>query len=1187
MEPLQGAPARTRRRQQVAQRHAQERSGTEHDPSPVAPGPGPGEGDALRRQVTRQAAVADFARTALESRDAATVLQAAAEVLAETLDVEYVSVLRVGSPGEQLRYCAGVGWPNERVGDGTSELVAGGQIRFTLDNDDPVVSDDLSTETRFRVVDTIRELGLMSTISGVVRGLEVPYGVITVHTTSPRRFDSDDSAHLRTVANLVGSALARDQIEGELAHSEHGLRLALEAGDMGVWFWNRRADTMVFTEAMERLCGLTPGSFSGTPQAFLDLVHPDDRGTQQHLLDELALNGNPIDTLFRVVARDGRDRWLAGRYRAINGEHADECVGVSIDITERKRIEDRLAEALARLDTLLDAAPVGFALLDEDLRYLRVNEHLAAIDGVPALAHRGHSIVEIVPELAEELVPVLRRVLETGTPQVGIEVSGEARSEPGVEHTWLASIYQVREPTGRVTGVGVVVNDITERQRAERTTRLIGAANELFASPLAPADLLERLVELAVPELADVALLYVHGESLQPQVRIAHMHPSMDANPGRVSDRFEFDEHSDVPGAIAYRTGSTQLIEEVTEARRRQFGDSGEHGRLLEKLEVGSILAVPLRVGERVLGVLALIYQAGSRRRYSDADHTLAEGLASRFAQAIDNAWLTAEAALVRRRVDLLARMGELMTVELSSKARIEAVVDLVIGALADSVAVFVLRDERELVLLASRHNDPERERRLQAAPWTPIDAGSKLAPAVAVREGRPILIAQHDSARTADLLASDDERTLMRALDIGSTLCVPMWGRDGVMGVLAFANGTATRRFEPEDVRLAEEVARRAGAAVENAQRFEEEHASVEVLQRALLPSELPDVDDVELAARYAPSAHGANVGGDWYDVLRLADGRLLLAIGDVAGHGVQAATAMGRLRTTLQIFAFEGGGPGAILQRVAEHAGRRLEHELATLALVVLDIDQATISFASAGHPPPALLRSDGSVELLDGARNVPLGIPPIGPMEEGSTTVGAGEVLFLYTDGLIERREESLDVGFARLGEALAGAEGRLDDIIDHVMHETLLNDRSRDDVAVLALRPSLVRDRMEWWLPAEHDQLPVLRGELLRWLSHIGAQPVRRNDMVLAVHEAMANAIEHAYPEAGGSVGIVGRRDGDEALVTVRDFGEWREAPGSATRGRGLTLMRSLVDDVHVGVREQGTEVTLRCGLRERR
>ncbi|HEX2738554.1 MAG TPA: PAS domain-containing protein, partial [Acidimicrobiia bacterium] len=386
----------------MAQRHAQERSGTEHDPSPVAPGPGPGEGDALRRQVTRQAAVADFARTALESRDAATVLQAAAEVLAETLDVEYVSVLRVGSPGEQLRYCAGVGWPNERVGDGTSELVAGGQIRFTLDNDDPVVSDDLSTETRFRVVDTIRELGLMSTISGVVRGLEVPYGVITVHTTSPRRFDSDDSAHLRTVANLVGSALARDQIEGELAHSEHGLRLALEAGDMGVWFWNRRADTMVFTEAMERLCGLTPGSFSGTSQAFLDLVHPDDRGTQQHLLDELALNGNPIDTLFRVVARDGRDRWLAGRYRAINGEHADECVGVSIDITERKRIEDRLAEALARLDTLLDAAPVGFALLDEDLRYLRVNEHLAAIDGVPVLAHRGHSIVEIVPELAEE-----------------------------------------------------------------------------------------------------------------------------------------------------------------------------------------------------------------------------------------------------------------------------------------------------------------------------------------------------------------------------------------------------------------------------------------------------------------------------------------------------------------------------------------------------------------------------------------------------------------------------------------------------------------------------------------------------------------------------------------------------------------------------------------------------------------
>lgn len=1165
----------------MAQRHAQEPSGTEQDPSPVAPEPRPAERDSLRRQATRQAAVADLARSALETRDLATLLQAAAEVLAETVDVEYVSVLEVGPSGEQLRFCAGVGWPSEWVGELTSDLVAGGQIRFTLESDEPVVSEDLSTETRFGVVDTIRELGLMSTISVVVRGLERPYGVITMHTTSRRRFDVDDIAHLRTVANLVGSALARDQVEDELRQSESGLRLALEAGDMGVWFWNRRTDTMVFTEAMERLCGLAPGSFARTSNAFLELVHPDDRGTQLHLLEELALNGNPIDTLFRIVGRDGTVRWLAGRYRVIDAEQPDECVGVSIDITERKRIEDRLAEALARLDTLLDAAPVGFALLDENLRYLRVNEHLAAIDGVPVIAHRGRSIVEIVPELAEELVPILHQVLETGTPHVGIEVSGETSSEPGVEHTWLASIYQVREPTGRVTGVGVVVNDITERQRAERTTRLIGAVNELFASPLEPDDLLERLVELAVPELADVALLYVHEEPLQPQVRIAHMHPSMDGDLGRVSDRFEFDEHNDVPAAIAYRSGSTQLIQQVTDARRRQFGDAGEHGRLLEKLEVGSILAVPLRVGERVLGVLALIYRVDSRRRYSHADRTLAEGLASRFAQAIDNARLTAETELVRRRVDLLARMGELMTVELSSQALIEAVVDLVIGGFADSVAIFVLRDERELVLIASRHTDPERERRLQSVRWTPIDAGSKLAPAVAVREGRPILIAQHDPARTAQHLASDDERTLMRVLDIGSMLCVPMWGRDGVMGVLAFANGATTHRFEPEDVRLAEEVARRAGAAVENAKRFEQEHASIEVLQRALLPTELPEVDDVELAARYAPSAHGANVGGDWYDVLRLADGRLLLAIGDVAGHGVEAATAMGRLRTTLQIFAFEGGGPGAILQRVADYTGRHLEHEMATLALVVLDVDQATVSFASAGHPPPALLRADGSVELLDSARNVPLGIPPIGPIEEGSTTIGAGEVLFLYTDGLIERREESLDVGFGRLAEALAGAEGRLDDMIDHVMDEVLLNGRSRDDVAVLALRPSLVRDRMEWWLPAERAQLAVLRRELRTWLSHIGAEPVGRNDIVLAVHEAMANAIEHAYPEAGGRVGIVGRRDGDEALVTIRGFGQWREAPG-----RGLTLMRSLVDDVRVGATARGTEVTLRCRLRER-
>jgi serine phosphatase RsbU (regulator of sigma subunit)/CheY-like chemotaxis protein/anti-sigma regulatory factor (Ser/Thr protein kinase) len=415
----------------------------------------------------------------------------------------------------------------------------------------------------------------------------------------------------------------------------------------------------------------------------------------------------------------------------------------------------------------------------------------------------------------------------------------------------------------------------------------------------------------------------------------------------------------------------------------------------------------------------------------------------------------------------------------------------------------------------------------------------------------------------------------------VRSAVAVALRAADELTGVLYLG----WRQAAPpgaEDLALLELCAERAAAAIVHARTYEHEHGLVELLQRSLLPQELPSVPRLELAARYLASVEATAVGGDWYDVLRLPDGGVAMVIGDVVGHGVQAATVMGELRHGLRAYILEGHGPAGALARLdalveATHGARMI----ATLLVLVLDPDLQRLRFASAGHLPPLLLGPDGEAAFFRGGLVAPLGMIGQTPIDEAVEQVAPGESVLLFTDGLVERRDESLDDGLARLCAAASAHAGEpLEAFCDLVLRDAGLDQSDhRDDVALVAMRLLGSRpEQLRLRLPAEPGALRGMRRELTAWLETVGAGETEIEDLVLAASEAAANAVEHAYGPGDHEFELEAEQREGKVQIQVRDFGGWRTTRGQL-RGTGMKLIHQLCDTAVVHRSERGTCVEM--------
>jgi anti-anti-sigma factor len=360
-------------------------------------------------------------------------------------------------------------------------------------------------------------------------------------------------------------------------------------------------------------------------------------------------------------------------------------------------------------------------------------------------------------------------------------------------------------------------------------------------------------------------------------------------------------------------------------------------------------------------------------------------------------------------------------------------------------------------------------------------------------------------------------------------------------------------------------------------------------ILQRSMLTTQLPAVDGVELAARYLPGTRQTQISGDWYDVIPLPDGRVGVVIGDVVGRGIEAAATMSQLRTALRAYAIEGLAPAAVvakLHRLVDH----LRVGLST-TLAYLDFDPFTreVRYVSAGHLPVLHIAPDGTSAFLPGARSTPLGAAVVGaPVPQERMVLAPGDAVLLYTDGLVERRDVGIDDRLEQLRAAVAGAPDDLPTALDHLTATLLGGDPPRhDDVALLALRVTQpAAETFDAVIAPRAEQLAALRADLRAWLHRAGATEGEAGDVLIAVGEACANAIEHAGADPQSTIDVRGQLVGREAVLRICDHGQWRAAAARSERGHGLRLMRVLMDAIDIAAVHDGTQVELRRRLSSR-
>ncbi len=979
----------------------------------------------------------------------------------------------------------------------------------------------------------------------------------------------------------------RKLVEDELRNRQLEVRLALAAGRMGVWRWNARTGHGMWSPELEDLVGIDRGSYDGSWESFIAPILASDGPLLREVVSAAAERGTEFAVGYRIRRPDGGTRWIETRGRPLGD---GEWIGVSIDVTDRRGAEEalrdaneRLEETVARLDTLLAAAPLGFAFYDQDFRYVRVNQVLADMIGLPVEDHLGHRISELLPGFGPEVENVLRTVKETGLPVSDIEVTGQTPAQPGVERHWLANYYPVQAPDGSLLGFGSMVVEITERKRQERAARLMAAVSELLADSPDLDAVLPRAAALMVPELADSCALYLLPRTdVARRVAIVHAEPELAEKLLDADRRWPLDVSRMLASSARLRSGKPVMVTNVTEEMRTSFAQHPDQLELAHELAVRSSITAPLHVGDDVVGLLFLDYTARSGRVHQPDDVELVGALAERIVLVLERSYLMSEAERANARLDLLAEVSELLTVGLDTRARLDAVTDVVLPTFADTCVAYLVGPEGLEVTAGKIADDRGSEGRgttsipeLADCPAVPVDSVGPIA--LAFRSREPVLVSDVSPELAALLNPAGPEAE--PDFDVRSALVVPLLADDEPLGVLMFGYRAAGRRYAVDDLALAREIARRVAPAVEDALRFERELATAEALQRSLLPERLPVLQDADVAARYVPGGVGLKVGGDWYDAVPLRDGRVMLVIGDVVGHGVRAAASMGKVRNVLQYSALDGLAPAAILQRLNAYFCALTDSDMATLFVAEYDPVSRKIRYANAGHPPAFLRLPDGTVEILDGGRSMPLCASDQSQYHEAQHDLRAGSTLVLYTDGLIERRRESLDVGLGRLRESLRSAPSNVEEVADTLLRDLLDQGAPQDDVALLCIATVAAAEELRLRLPAAPRQLAHMRNAVKGWLARAGASDKDIGEITVAVNEVVANAIEHAYGLVDADFLISARQVGAQIEFEIQDFGRWRNRRGGGDRGRGLDLARALMDSVDIHPGTDGTTVHL--------
>jgi serine phosphatase RsbU (regulator of sigma subunit) len=414
------------------------------------------------------------------------------------------------------------------------------------------------------------------------------------------------------------------------------------------------------------------------------------------------------------------------------------------------------------------------------------------------------------------------------------------------------------------------------------------------------------------------------------------------------------------------------------------------------------------------------------------------------------------------RRASFMARAGRLLGASLDYEETLRQVADAAVPDKADCCVVDLVEPSGAIRRHAVRHADPAMERRLWEMPrrWPPRPDDSAGTPAV-VRTGESQVVPRVSDELLRSIAHDDEHLAALRALGLTAAMVLPLTVRGQVEGTIAFGLSDSGRELTADDVEVATEIARRASIAMDQARLYQERSHIAQTLQQSLLPARLPEIPGFEVAARYRAAGEGYEVGGDFYDVLRAADDRCFVALGDVCGKGAEAAALTAMARYTLRTAATLDVGPGRALAILNDAILReRTDGRFMTAVVGLLDLSgpRPAFTLACAGHPAPLVRRAGGSVDVIP-ASGMLLGIDAAFSVAEHHTTLDPGDALVLHTDGVAEAGAPDRVLGFESLAAVLraqgpGAPAGQIAEAVEAAAIDAA-DGEPRDDMAIVVL------------------------------------------------------------------------------------------------------------------------------------
>ena len=687
------------------------------------------------------------------------------------------------------------------------------------------------------------------------------------------------------------------------------------------------------------------------------------------------------------------------------------------EFLESLRAQEAVRISEARKRAVLDSSLDAVITIDHEGRVVELNRAAELLFGQPEGAAVGQELAEVVipPALRERHRAGLRRYLETGESKiVGQRVELTGMRADGEE-------FPIELTVNRIEGADPpmftgTIRDIAARLQAEQERE--EARGQLEA-------ILQGVADAVTAQGPDGRLLFANDAAVRT-LGFGSTEELLSAPITTILDRFDILDEDRRPFPLDALPGRRALAgEDAPEAVVRfRVRGTGEESW-------SAVKATPIR------------------------DH---EGNVTMAINVIEDITAHKRAELSQR---FLARSAEVLASSLNPDELLAEVANLAVPEVADWVVVDLATDSGTLDRKALAHADPEvREWALEMSRRYPPAPDAPTGVYEVIRTGRPEFYPEIPDELLRASAQDDEHYRILTEFGMRSVIIVPMTTRGRTLGALTFVSGDSGRRFDEQDVELAQELGRRCATAIDNARLYTERSYIARTLQESLLPIELPDIPGVEAAARFRPTGEGNEVGGDFYDMFETGNRGWTVVMGDVCGKGPDAAAVTALARYTLRAAAMRERLPSRCLAVLNEALLRqRDDRRFCTVAYAYFEkLDRgARVGVACGGHPLPLLLRADGSVEAVGEAGTL-LGVVPDPDLEDRAVTLDPGDTLIFYTDGVIESRGDS-HMDERRLAELIATCAGAGADAIAAKVEEAAVlsqGGRPRDDIAVLVLR-----------------------------------------------------------------------------------------------------------------------------------